>query len=164
MTTTLKSVVLPLAAALSVAGFVAGVTLGGAEAAADSLITVESKFPVKETLDRLSTELDKRGIKVAARIDHAAGAKAVGMELPPTEVLMFGNPKLGTPLMQSNPAIGIDLPMKVLAWQDKAGKVWIGYNAADGLAARHGIKDRDDVVKAMAGALGGLVKAASGQP
>jgi uncharacterized protein (DUF302 family) len=158
------SVVLPLATVLSVAGFVSGVFLGGARATAETLTTVESKFPVKETLDRLSAELDKRGIKVAARIDHAAGAKAVGMELPPTEVLMFGNPKLGTPLMQSNPAIGIDLPMKVLAWQDKAGKVWIGYHAADGLAARHGIKDRDEVVKTMAGALGGLVKAASGQP
>jgi uncharacterized protein (DUF302 family) len=164
MTTSLKSIFLPLAAALSVAGFVAGVTLGGSHAAAESLTTVESKFPVKETLDRLSAELERRGIKVAARIDHAAGAKAVGMELPPTEVLMFGNPKLGTPLMQSNPAIGIDLPMKVLAWQDKAGKVWIGYNAADDLAARHGIKDRDEAVKAMAGALGGLVKGASGQP
>jgi uncharacterized protein (DUF302 family) len=158
------SLVVPLAAALVVGGFLAGLSLGGGSAFAETLTTIESKFPVKETLDRLSADLDKRGIKVAARIDHAAGAKAVGMELPPTEVLMFGNPKLGTPLMQSNPAIGIDLPMKVLAWQDKAGKVWIGYNAAEGLAARHNIKDRDEVVKAMAGALGGLVKAASGQP
>ena len=155
---------LPFAAALSVAGFVSGVMLGGGRAAAETLVTVESKFPVKETLDRLSAELDKRGIKVAARIDHAAGAKAVGLELPPIEVLLFGNPKLGTPLMQSNPAIGIDLPMKVLAWQDKAGKTWVGYNAADALAARHAIKDRDDIVKAMGGTLAGLVKAASGQP
>jgi uncharacterized protein (DUF302 family) len=164
MSRSLSTTLLPLAAILSVAGFASGLSLGGTRAAAEGLVTVESKFPVKETLDRLSAELDKRGIKVAARIDHAAGAKAVGMELPPTEVLLFGNPKLGTPLMQSNPAIGIDLPMKVLAWQDKAGKVWIGYNAADALAARHAIKDRDEVVKTMAGALAGLVKAASGQP
>jgi uncharacterized protein (DUF302 family) len=164
MSRAFASAVLPIAAALSVAGFLAGLVLGGARAAADTLVTVESKFPVKETLDRLSAELDKRGIKIAARIDHAAGAKAVGMDLPPTEVLMFGNPKLGTPLMQSNPAIGIDLPMKVLAWQDKAGKVWVGYTAPGATAARHAIKDRDEVVKAMSDALGGLVKAASGQP
>jgi uncharacterized protein (DUF302 family) len=132
-------------------------------ALAEKLVTLESKFDVKETLDRLAAELDKRGIKVAARVDHAAGAKAVGMELPPTEVLMFGNPKLGTPLMQSSPAIGIDLPMKVLAWQDKAGKVWIGYTAPDTLKARHGIADRDEVFKAMAAALDGLAKSASGQ-
>ena len=132
-------------------------------ALSEKLIALESKYDVKETLDRLAAELDKRGIKVAARVDHAAGAKAVGMELPPTEVLMFGNPKLGTPLMQSAAAIGIDLPMKVLAWQDKAGKVWIGYTAPEALKARHGISDRDEVFKAMAAALDGLAKSASGQ-
>lgn len=132
-------------------------------ALAEKLVALESKFGVKETLDRLAAELDKRGMKVAARIDHAAGAKAVGMELPPTEVLMFGNPKLGTPLMQSAPAIGIDLPMKVLAWQDKAGKVWIGYTAPDALKARHGIADRDELFKTMAAALDGLARSASGQ-
>jgi uncharacterized protein (DUF302 family) len=158
------SIVLPLAALLTVAGFVSGATLGGARADAQALTALESKFPVKETLDRLTVELDKRGIKVVVRVDHAAGAKAVGMDLPPTEVLLFGNPKLGTPLMQSNPAIGIDLPMKVLAWQDKAGKVWVGYPAPDSLAARHGIKDRDETVKALAAAMGSLVKSATGQP
>jgi uncharacterized protein (DUF302 family) len=132
----------------------------------EALVKVQSKFPVKETLDRLVAEIERRGLKVAVRIDHAAGAKAAGMELPPTEVLLFGNPKLGTPLMQSNPAAGIDLPMKVLAWQDKAGKVWIGYNApvAVAVAARHAIRDRAEVVKSMSAALSGLVKAASGQP
>jgi uncharacterized protein (DUF302 family) len=130
---------------------------------ADKLEATESKFGVKETLDRLVAALDQRGIKVAARIDHAAGAKAVGMELPPTEVLIFGNPKLGTPLMQSNPAIGIDLPMKVLAWQDEAGKVWVGYAAPEALKARHGITDRDQVFSTMSSALAGLVKTASGQ-
>jgi uncharacterized protein (DUF302 family) len=132
-------------------------------ALSEKLIALESKYDVKETLDRLAAELDKRGIKVAARVDHAAGAKAVGMELPPIEVLMFGNPRLGTPLMQLAPAIGIDLPMKVLAWQDKAGKVWIGYAAPDALKARHGISDRDEVFKAMAAALDGLTKSAAGQ-
>lgn len=131
-------------------------------ALAEKLVAIESKFSVKETLDRLTAALGERGIKPAARIDHAAGAKSVGMELPPTEVLMFGSPKLGTPLMQSNPAIGIELPMKVLAWQDKAGKVWIGYTAPDVLKARHGIADRDQVFKAMTGALQSFAKAASG--
>jgi uncharacterized protein (DUF302 family) len=138
-------------------------SLSVTSALSEKLVALESKYDVKETLDRLAAELDKRGIKVAARIDHAAGAKAVGMELPPTEVLMFGNPKLGTPLMQSAPAIGIDLPMKVLAWQDKAGKVWIGYTAPETLKARHGISDRDEVFEAMAAALDGLAKSASGQ-
>jgi uncharacterized protein (DUF302 family) len=138
-------------------------SLSATSALSEQLVALESKFDVKETLDRLATELDKRGIKVAARIDHAAGAKAVGMELPPTEVLMFGNPKLGTPLMQSTPAIGIDLPMKVLAWQDKAGKVWVGYTAPEVLKARHGIADRDELFKTMAAALDGLARSASGQ-
>jgi uncharacterized protein (DUF302 family) len=160
----LTSAVLPFAATLAVAGFVVGVVFGGNNAAAESLVTVESKFPVKESLDRLSAELEKRGIKVAGRINHADGAKAVGMDLPPIEVMMFGNPKLGTPLMQSNPAVGIELPMKVLAWQDKAGKVWLGYQAPQAIAAKHAIKDRDEVVQALAVTLSGLVKAASGQP
>jgi uncharacterized protein (DUF302 family) len=138
-------------------------SLSATSALSEQLVALESKFGVKETLDRLTAELDKRGIKVAARIDHAAAAKAVGMELPPTEVLMFGNPKLGTPLMQSAPAIGIDLPMKVLAWQDKTGKVWIGYTAPEALRARHGIADRDELFKTMAAALDGLAKSASGQ-
>jgi uncharacterized protein (DUF302 family) len=137
--------------------------LSATSALSEKLVALESKYDVKETLDRLAAELDKRGIKVAARIDHAAGAKAVGMELPPTEVLMFGNPRLGTPLMQSAPAIGIDLPMKVLAWQDKAGKVWIGYTAPETLKARHDISDRDEVFRLMAAALDGLAKSASGQ-
>jgi uncharacterized protein (DUF302 family) len=137
--------------------------LSATSALSEKLVALETKYDVRETLDRLAAELDKRGIKVAARIDHAAGAKAVGMELPPIEVLMFGNPRLGTPLMQSAPAIGIDLPMKVLAWQDKAGKVWIGYTAPETLKTRHGISDRDEVFKVMAAALDGLAKSASGQ-
>lgn len=132
-------------------------------ALADKLVTIESKHNVKETLDRLTATLDQRGIKPVARVDHAAGAKAVGMDLPPTELLIFGNPKLGTPLMQSNPEIAVDLPMKVLAWQDKAGKVWVAYTAPDALKTRYGITDRDEVFAAMSAALQGLAKAASGQ-
>jgi uncharacterized protein (DUF302 family) len=84
------------------------------------------------------------------------------MDLPPTEVLIFGNPKLGTPLMQSDPRIGIDLPMKVLAWQDKAGKVWIGYVEPATFKSRFGIADRDEVFQSMTKALEGLTKIARG--
>jgi len=138
-------------------------SLFASSALAEKLVTIESKHSVKESLDRLTAALDQRGIKPVARVDHAAGAKAVGMELPPTEILIFGNPKLGTPLMQANPEVGIDLPMKVLAWQDKAGKVWVAYTAPDALKARYDIADRDEVFKAMAAALQALTKAASGQ-
>ena len=137
--------------------------LTAAAAHAQALVVRESKFSVKETLDRLAAELEKRGMKVAARIDHTAGAKSVGMDMPPTEVVMFANPKLGTPLMQSAPSIAIDLPMRMVAWQDKAGKVWIGYTAPDMLKQRHAINNRDEQFTAMAGALDGLAKAASGQ-
>jgi uncharacterized protein (DUF302 family) len=132
-------------------------------AGAESLVVRESKLGVKETLDALAKALDAKGIKVVARVDHAAGAKAAGMELRPTEVIMFGNPKLGTPLIAANPAIGIDLPMKVLAWQAADGKVMIGYAATKDLAARHGVTGKDEVLAAMAGALEGLTKAAAGQ-
>ena len=126
------------------------------------LTTRESKFPVKETADRLAKALEEKGIKVAARIDHAAGAKAAGLEMLPTEVVMFGNPKLGTPLMLANPELAIELPMKMVVWQDKAGKVWLGYVAPDALKSRFAVKDKDDVFKTMAGALDAFSKAASG--
>lgn len=134
-----------------------------APAQAQNALTVrESKFSVKETVDRLVKALESKGIKVAARIDHAAGAKAVDMALPPAEVVLFGNPKLGTPLMQANPQIGLDLPMKMLVWQDKAGKVWLAYAPAAALQTRYAIKDKDPVFKTMAGALEAFAKAATG--
>src|SRR5690606_33638301 len=90
--------------------------------AQSQLVTVESNFDVAETVERLAAALEGKGIKVAARIDHAAGAKAAGLDMPPTQVVMFGNPKLGTPLMLANPDIAIDLPMKMVIWQDAGGK------------------------------------------
>ena len=132
-------------------------------AMSQNLTTTESKFAVKETADRLAAELEKRGIRVAARIDHAAGAKAVGLEMPPTEVLIFGNPRLGTPLMLAQPSVAIELPMKVLIWQDGSGKVLIGYTPPSALKERYQINGQDDALTAMAGALAGLTKAASGQ-
>lgn len=122
----------------------------------DQIKTIESKYSVKETLDRLSAILTKKGIKIMARVDHAAGAKAAGLELPPTELLIFGNPKLGTPLMQSQRLIGLDLPMKALAWQNSDGKTQLSYTTPAALKSRHGINDRDKIFGVMTKALAGL--------
>src|SRR5271170_3320447 len=103
----------------------------------DGLVSVASKYSVKDTLDRLEANLKAKDITVFARIDHAAGAASVAMPLRPTELLIFGNPKAGTPLMQSSQTIGIDLPLKILAWQDAAGQVWLTYNDPGWLARRH---------------------------
>jgi uncharacterized protein (DUF302 family) len=131
--------------------------------AADVLTVIESKFPVKETADRLTAAIEGKGLKVAARIDHAAGAKSAGLEMPPTEVLMFGNPKLGTPLMMANPQMAIELPMKMVVWEDEAGKVQLGYTAPDALKDRYAITGKDEAFKMMSGALAAFAKQAAGQ-
>ena len=87
-------------------------------------------------------------------MNHQANAASAGLKLNPTELLIFGNPKLGTPLMQSNQSIGLDLPMKALAWQDDKGEVWLTYNDPSHIAMRHGVSDRPKVIKKMTGALG----------
>jgi len=129
----------------------------------DGLVSVASKYPVKATLDRLEAELKVKAITIFARIDHAAGAASVAMPLRPTEVLIFGNPKAGTPLMQSNQTIGIDLPLKVLAWQDAGGQVWLTYNDPGWLARRHRLgPDTEANVSVMTALLAILTKAAAG--
>ncbi|MEW5964024.1 MAG: DUF302 domain-containing protein [Pseudomonadota bacterium] len=133
-------------------------------AAGEALVVKESALSVKDTLDALAKAIEAKGLKVFARVDHAAGAKAAGLDMAPAEVLMFGNPKLGTPLMQAKPEIGLDLPLKVLAWQDASGKVRIGYTAPDALKARYGISGKDEVFATMAKALDGLTTAATGGP
>jgi uncharacterized protein (DUF302 family) len=115
--------------------------VAGARAmAADELTTIASNFDPMQAAKRLEAEIKAKGMTVFARVDHAAGAKEAGLELRPTEVLIFGSAK-GTPLMQADPTIGIDLPMKVLVWQDAAGKTWISYNDPDYLAVRHRLGD-----------------------
>jgi uncharacterized protein (DUF302 family) len=132
-----------------------------AAGSAEELATRQSKYSVKETLDRLSAALKDKGITPVARVDHAAAARAAGLDLRPTEVLFFGNPKLGTPLMQANRHIAIDLPMRVLAWEDDTGKVWIGYTRLETLKARYKVEGRDEAFKAMAGALEGFTSGAT---
>lgn len=129
----------------------------------DGLITVASKYPVKQTLDRLDADLKAKGITVFARIDHAAGAASVALPLRPTELLIFGSPKGGTPLMQANQTIGIDLPLKILGWEDAGGKVWITYNDPVWLAQRHRLGSETAAsVNALANLLANLAKAAAG--
>ena len=105
--------------------------------ALDGLKTIPSHFGTKETIDRLEAEIKAKGLTVFARVDHAAGAAAVGMSLRPTELLIFGNARGGTPLMQADQRIGIDLPLKALAYQDDAGKVWLSYIDLHWLAQRY---------------------------
>ncbi len=105
----------------------------------DGLTSIASQYGAKETMDRLEVEVKAKGLTVFARIDHAAGATAVGLPLRPTELLIFGNAKGGTPLMQANQTAGIDLPLKALVYEDEAGKVWVVYNSPEWIAERHGL-------------------------
>lgn len=107
--------------------------------AVDGLISIASGFSAKETADRLEAEIHATGMTVFARVDHAAGAAEVGLPLRPTEVLIFGNARGGTPLMQAEQTTGIDLPLKALVFEDASGKVWLSYNDPHWLAARHGL-------------------------
>ena len=130
--------------------------------AADGLITVRSSYGPEETMNRLETEVKAKGLTVFARIDHAAGAAEVGLSLRPTELLIFGNAKGGTPLMESVQTIGIDLPLKALVWQDASGNTWLSYNDPNWLAKRHGLgHEADAAVKAIAAALDAMAKTAT---
>src|SRR5262249_19225761 len=113
-------------------------------------------------MHRLEAGVKSRGMTVFARLDHAAGAAGVGLSLRPTEVLIFGNARAGTPLMQSAQRIGIDLPLKALVWQDAAGHTWLSYNDPGWLAKRHGLDHEvEAAVRGMAGALAAVAKAAT---
>jgi uncharacterized protein (DUF302 family) len=116
----------------------------------DGIISKPSKFSVPETLDRLEAILRAKGITVFARVDHSGEAEKVGMKMPPTQVLIFGNPKGGTPLMLAAPTSAIDLPIKALAWQDSDGSVWLSYNDPQYLKRRFAVNDED--IKAIAAA------------
>jgi uncharacterized protein (DUF302 family) len=114
--------------------------------AIDGLTTIKSSFGPKDTMDRLEAQAKARGLNVFARIDHAAGASAAGLTLRPTEVLIFGNATGGTPLMQAAQAIGLDLPMKALVWQDEAGDSWLSYNDPVWLARRYHLPGETEAV------------------
>ena len=104
----------------------------------EGLTTCASSHGPKETMDRLAAAVTARGVTVLARIDHAEAAAEVGLTLRPTELLIFGNAKAGTPLMQTAQTMGIDLPLKALVWEDEASQTWLAYDDPEWLAARHG--------------------------
>jgi uncharacterized protein (DUF302 family) len=129
----------------------------------DGLVTVRSAHSVPDTIDRLVSTVTSRGMTVFARIDHAAGAAQVGLELRPTLLVVFGSPAGGTPLMQDRQTAGIDLPLKALAWQDPAGAVWLTCNDPGWLARRHGLgAGSAHAVAAIEAGLAAVVEAAAG--
>lgn len=129
--------------------------------AMDKLISVPSTQSTKATLDKLEALAQARGLKVFARIDHAAGAQSIGEKLRPTELLIMGNPKGGTPLLQCAQSYGIDLPLHVLAWEDAAGQSWLTYKDMAKLGHNHPDASCDAALKRLTGALEGLVNEAA---
>jgi uncharacterized protein (DUF302 family) len=131
--------------------------------AVEGLITLRSNYGPKDTMDRLEAAVKAKGLTVFAHVDHAAGASAAGLPLRPTDLLIFGNAKGGTPLMQSAQTIGIDLPLKILVWQDATGATWLSYNDPSWLAKRHGLSaDVEATVSALTTAIHAVAKAATG--
>lgn len=126
------------------------------------MINKKSQFSVKETLNRLENVLRKKDITIITRWSHHAGAKKAGIALRPTELLIFGNPKLGSHFFTSKQTAGIDLPMKALAWKDEKGQVWLTYNDPTYIANRHGINDRPAIDNKMTNALNKLTNVATG--
>ena len=123
----------------------------------NGLVHVASSHSVPETLNKLKSTIEARGLKIFALIDHSGEAEKAGLNMRPTELLIFGSPKGGTPLMIAAPTLAIDLPLKTLVWEDADGKVWVSYNSPDYLQQRHGIPA--DLVKNIAG-VGALVEKA----
>ena len=127
--------------------------------AADGLIEIKSPHSARDTMNKLEEIVKQRGLNVFARIDHSAGAAKIGKTLRPTELLIFGNPQGGTPLMECAQTAGIDLPLKALVWEDAANQVWLGYNDPAFLAQRHGAA-ACPVVDNLRKALAGIAEAA----
>ena len=125
--------------------------------AGDGIISKASKYSVPETLDRVDALLQSKGIKIFVRVDHSGEAEKAGLKMPPTQLLIFGNPKGGTPVMLAAPTAAIDLPLKALAWQDADGKVWLSYNDPEYIKKRFGLTD--DQIKTIIG-IGPLIEQA----
>jgi uncharacterized protein (DUF302 family) len=132
-------------------------------ASEDDIIKVKSTSDVVTTMDRLEAAVTGAGATVFARVDHAAGAASVDLALDPSQVLIFGNPKMGTAAMQDDPLAGLFLPLKVLVYQDGAGETWLAYQDPEDMFDDTGINDDAEYIKMMTGALGKLTGAAAGQ-
>jgi uncharacterized protein (DUF302 family) len=122
---------------------------------------IESSHDVATTIDKLAAVLESKGMNVFGRVDHAANAEKVGLSLRPTQVLIFGNPMLGTPLMVAAQSAAMDLPQKMLAFQDESGKVFLSWDDPHELKSRHGIEGCDEILQKISGALANFAKAAT---
>jgi uncharacterized protein (DUF302 family) len=162
-----------VAASLAVAATLGGVffiesfrgrkerTMNPGNPADTDLVTLPSAHGVTETVEQLKALLAQKGIELFAHIDHAAAARKVGLSLRPTQVLIFGNPKAGTPLMQSQQTIGLDLPLRALVWEDEKGEVWLTYRRVEDLVRRYHVADENETAKALDAGLAGLARAAT---
>jgi uncharacterized protein (DUF302 family) len=130
-------------------------------AAADGVVNVSSAFNVEETADRMENVLNEKGMTIFKRIKHSEGAGKVGIELRDTELIIFGNPKVGSPLMRCQQSVAIDLPQKALIWEDDKAKVWISYNDTRYLEKRHNISGCEEVILKIEKALAGITKSAA---
>jgi uncharacterized protein (DUF302 family) len=128
----------------------------------EGLTTIPSQFDPKETMDRLEAAIRASDLTIFAKIDHAAGAAEVGLTLRPTSLMIFGNARGGTPLMQAAPTAGIDLPLKILVWHDTAGKTWLSYNEPSWIAHRHGVGDKAELIDKLRATLAAIAKVAAG--
>jgi len=128
--------------------------------AAEGITSLESNYSVKVTADRFEEILKSEGLTLFARVDHSQNASTVNLELAPTEVIIFGNPMVGTPLMQCSKTVAIDLPQKALFWEDSEGKVFLSYNNPQYLKERHSINGCESVINQISGVLDKLSKAA----
>ena len=129
----------------------------------DGLTTIASALGPKETVDRLVNEIVSKGLTVFARVDHAAGAAEVGLRLRPTEVILFGNARGGTPLMQASQTAGIDLPLKALVWQDAASKTWVSYDEPSWIAQRHHLGIGAEIIDKLTTVVHSIAQAATGK-
>lgn len=107
----------------------------------NGVVSRRSSYPVDETVERLKQLLDAKGVKLFALIDHSGEAQKAGLQMPPTKLLIFGNPVAGTPLMLAAPGIAIDLPLKILVWEDRAGATWLSWNSPEYLRKRHSVPE-----------------------
>jgi uncharacterized protein (DUF302 family) len=143
-----------------VPGIVAILFSISAHAGANGLVSKPSRHSVDETISRLETVVKSKGMTVFLRIDHGADAKKAGLSMRPAQLLIFGNPKGGTPLMNASPTVAIDLPLKALAWEDGDGKVWLSYNTAAYLRDRHDIRGMEEPLAKLDGALDAMTQKA----
>jgi len=144
-------------------GFVAFLLLQSVAVADNGLINMKSPYDVTATTDRLEESLTAKGMTVFARINHTEGALKVGKELRPTVLIIFGNPKVGTPLMQCAQSVAIELPQKALIWEDENRQVWLSYNDPVYLARRHNIENCDEHINKISNALGNFARVATAQ-